>query len=426
MFCVHGQSAIHTVDAQSFYRSPESLFPSGQANPLDLRKRKVRDFQELNFTVVKEGKTMRLTTDLILRDVDLSARVAHARTSEIGHVHEIKGAWALVSTAKNSDKTWWALTDVLPVPDDRGLAIPLTYLQMRRGPDWKAEYLQEIFPRTRLKVHQFKDNWVEVSLLSAPGQQGWVDIGALVLKHDFANFALPKKGKWTPVRYRQGTDLITGSNDKLSIHDLDALMTRPDLGLAAEAIGKLKLRSYVNISSWEYVNWAVSKLPAHGEVFWKASTNESLATNADEVLTYEDILKRPIFSVAFCPRDPKFGIISAAGIFVTEDGLQWRRLKQFREENFPVAISEKNELFVGQHRSTDAGQTFNPFLKWEQITAMLENGQRYSSRIVRLVEIQPLPKNRVQIEIDNGIKVARFQGSTKFGLVLKWEPIKAK
>lgn len=424
-FSISAQAALPPNTARPFYRSPQSLFSSGEANPLDLEKKKIRQFQELAFVVSKDQKQFRLTTDVVLRDVDLSFRVANARTSETALLIGVKGSQAFVVTEKSNRRAWWPMTDVQPVPDDLGLAIPLLPIQMRKTPDWKGELMQEIPARARLKLQKFEDTWVQVSPITDPLTKGWVDLGALVLKHDFATFALPAGGKWTPIRYRQGKHLVTGSGQKIDIKDVEALMTRPDLGLISDDLSDrgLSRRNFVLVNSWEYINWAVSKLPGHGDVYWKSQSVESAvsAKKKEDIYNFDEILKRPVFSVAFDPKNPRQGLISAEGIFVTEDGLTWKKLPQFRNDNLPVAIGKNNELFVGAFRSGDNGKTFFPYLKWEQVTQIIEGKNNKTPRILRLVRIQPLAEKKIAIEVDNGIKVSKLEGSTKFGLVMQWQ-----
>lgn len=429
LFACQMQAALPPISARPFFRSPQSLFSSGEANPLDLERKKVREFQELALLVSKDQRQFRLTTDVVLRDVDLSFRIANSRTSETGILIGIKGAQAyvLTETSKSSiggRRAWWSVTDVVPVPDDLGLAIPLTSIQMRKDPDWKAQLMQEIPARSRLKIQKFEDHWVQVSPITDPTVHGWIDIGALVLKHDFATFALPIHGKWTPIKYRQGKFLVTGSGQKVDIKDVQALMTRPDLGLISEDLESrgLKLRNFVLVGSWEYINWGVSKLPGHGEIYWKVVSTESTPANAkkEDLFNFDEILKRPVFSVSFDPKNPRQGLISAEGVFVTDDGLTWRRLPQFRNENLPVAIGD-GEIFVGAFRSGDNGKTFFPYVKWEQVTSLLEGQHSKAPRILRLVRIEPLGSKKVSIEVDNGIRISRLEGSTRFGLVTNWK-----
>lgn len=420
------RAAAPTVKAEPFFRSPGALFPSGEARPADLEKNKIRDYHELAFNVQKDGRLYRLAPELILRDVDLSFRVAHLRSSQTGVLVGRKDAWAFVVTDSAKDRQWWALTEVIPVPDDLGLAVPLMPVQLRSAAKWSAKLIKEIPTGTRLRLLRIQDHWVEVSPVVEPSKKGWVDLGALVLKHDFATFALPRKGKWTPVRYRQGPHFVLSSGEKLPIEDVKALMTRPDLAMIAQSLPAegLRLRSFVTITSWDFVRWTLSRLPGHGEVYWKSLLQNSRQSVAQDFLSFDEILKRPVFSVAFDPNNPRRGIISAEGIFKTEDGLNWERVKSFQNDNLPVAISPQGEFFVGSFRSTDSGKTFLPYLKWEQVTKLIEGKNRKAPKVLRLVRVEPLGNHKVRIEVDNGARLARLQGSTKFGLITRWEKIK--
>lgn len=413
------------VSARSFYRSPGSLFASGQIHPAELTKRKKREFHEINYLIEKDKVSVKVPTTALLRDMDLSLKLVHSQTGAAGQVVGTRGPWAFV--AVNSKKSWWALSEGLPMPDDKGLAVPLTQVHLRKEPHWKTEVLRDIRPLTRLKLLGFKNDWIQVSLLTDPKVQGWVDVNSVLLKYDFASFVLPKGGRWTPVKYRQGQNMISASGEKIALENIDSLMTRPDLGILTKDIQAqgLHQRSFVMVKSWESLRWGVSTLPGHGDVYWKDEGIDPQlhlkTSSVQTVVSFEEILKKPIFSVAFHPNNPRFGIIAAEGIYMTTDGLNWRKLGHFKNDNLPVAISPNHEIFVGQYRSTDQGQSFNPFLKWEQIASMLDSKSKKGSRILRLVKIQPIGTNNVEIEVDTGRKIARLTGSTKFGLVTQWK-----
>lgn len=412
------------LPAQHFFRSPDSLFASGQASHSELAKKKFKEFEEVFFIALKDGRTFKIPYDHMIRDIDLSTRVGNTRNGKVGLLIGIKGPWLSVVDGSGK-RDWWNLSEVMPVPDDLGLAQNINTILLRKSPNWKAEALSEIRNPTRFRILSIQDNWAEIAMFTDLEQKGWVEMGALVTKYDFASFVLPKKGKWTSVKYRQGANLVTGNGSKIKIDEAQAIMTRPDLGMMTKEMESFSLRqrSYMKIQSWESVSWAVSRLPGHGEVFWKTSSldKQLQSTSVSQTVSYDEVLKRPIFSVAFHPKNPRIGIISAEGIFITEDGITWRKIPQFQNDNLPVAISSEHEFFVGDHRSQDSGKTFKPFLKWEQMATLMESRTHKGPRILRLIKIEPRSDKRVSVEIDNGIKTKQFIGSTKFGLVTQWK-----
>lgn len=416
------------MPAQHFFRSPDSLFASGQASHAELEKKKFKEFQEVFFIAQKEGRTFKIPHDHMIRDIDLSTRVGNTKNGKVGLLIGIKGPWLSVVDGSGK-RDWWNLSEVMPVPDDLGLAQNINPIILRKNPNWKAEALAEVRAPTRFRIFKISENWAEIAMFTDLEQKGWVEMGALVTKYDFASFVLPKNGKWTSVKYRQGAELVTGSGQKVRIDNAQAIMTRPDLGLMAKEMEtfSLKQRSYMKIQSWEAVSWAVSRIPGHGEVYWKTSTlDKSQGLQAQntaiaQTVSYDEVLKRPIFSVAFHPKNSRIGLISAEGIFLTEDGITWRKIPQFQNDNLPVAISSEHEFFVGDHRSQDSGKTFKPFLKWEQIATLMESRTHKGPRILRLTKIEPRGDKKVSVQVDNGIRAKQFIGSTKFGLVTQWK-----
>lgn len=419
------EAASAALPARSFFRRSDSLFPSGQAHPGELEKRRVRDFHEISFLIQKDNLSLKVPTNVLIRDMDLSLKLAHSKTGATGLVIGTRGPWAYVVSGPKNQRSWWSLNDGLPIPDDKGLAIPLLKTLLRREPKWKTEMLREIEPGTRLRLIGFQGDWVEVSKLTEPNVRGWVDINSVILKHDFASFVLPTGGKWTPVRYRQGAFMVAASGEKIRVDEVQSLMTRPDLGILTQDLTEhgLYQRSFVSIKNWESIKWVVSTLSGHGEVYWKddGSEKETKSAISTPIVSFDEILKKPIFSVAFHPLNPRIGVISAEGIYLTTDGLNWRKVPQFENDNLPVAISADHEIFAGHLRSTDQGKSFLPFLKWEQIAELMDSRHGKASRIMRLVKILPLAQRKVEIEIDNGVKISRLVGSTKFGLVTHWK-----
>lgn len=415
------------IPAQHFFRSPESLFASGQASHAELEKKKFKEFQDVFFVAEKDSRTFKIPSDFIIRDIELSTRIGNSRTGKVGLMIGFKGPWISVIDGTGK-RDWWSLAEAMPVPDDLGLAQNLNPILLREKPNWKAQALVEVRGPTKFRIFRIQENWAELGMFTDLNQKGWVELSALVTKYDFASFVLPKNGpknsKWTSVKYRQGSYLITGSGQKISIDNAQAIMTRPDLGMMTKELEafNLKQRSYVRIQSFESVSWAVSKLAGHGDVYWKIGNVEKQLQNTQigQTLSYDEILKKPIFSVAFHPKNPRTGLISAEGIFATEDGITWRKIPQFNNDNLPVAVSSDHEFFVGDHRSSDGGRTFQPFLKWEQMAGLMESRTSKGPRILRLTKIEPQGDKKVLIEVDNGIKTKQFLGSTKFGLVTQW------
>jgi hypothetical protein len=314
--------------------------------------------------------------------------------------------------------------ETLAVPDDLGLAINHTETYLRTLPAWRGEVLHQIKAATKLRIHKFDKTWAQVSDFSNPEIKGWAEISALFLKADLASLASINHGAWQAVKLRQGSELILGGGKSARLDQVTGLMTRADQAFVLKTKNEINLnsRALVSIEAFESTQWLVSRLSEHGEVYWRKGRDNQqwLKSQPDQKTHYLDILKKPIFSVAFHPKNSRLGVISAEGIYMTEDGISWRRLPQFNKENWPVAISPDFEIFVGDQRSTDLGQTFLPYIRWDQVTRLVEGRSKVTSKILRLARLEPKSGKRISVEIDNGSRLWRLTGSTKFGLVSQW------
>lgn len=406
-----------------FYLSPESPFPSGQANVKDLERFSLKAHQRVQFLGERGGIRFWISPDEVARDLDVSFRVLNPRTRDTLWIMSMEHGIAEAYNESTGERSPVDTDELVPLTDDLGVALPLVETNLRNDPAWKSMTITRVEARDRLRILGVQDEWVNVSPVKNPALRGWAPISSLVTKFDFATHALPRKGKWTPVQYRKGTVLVTADGSELPLGKIRALITNAEKGVALKALGHLDLpaRGHVQLLKPSAKDWVESVLPDHGRVFWKRG-KEELAVGElkrDFLLSSESMLKRQIQSAAFHPKNRQLGLISAEGIFLTQDGFIWEKLPLFERSDYPVAISATGELFVGPFRSQDLGKTFQPYLKWESISAFNPPGYRHHP-ILRLLKIEPLDGTRVRLSLDNGLRSWKLVGDARFGLVNQW------
>lgn len=407
-----------------FYLSPESSFPSGQANVKDLERFSLKAHTRVQFLGERGGIRFWVSPDEVARDLDVSFRVLNPRTRDNLWIMSMEHGIAEAYNETTGERAPADTDELVPLTDDLGVAIPLIETNLRNEPAWKSMTITRVEARERLRILGVRDQWVNVSPLRAPALRGWTPITSLVTKFDFATHALPQKGKWQPVRYRKGSVLVTTDGSEIPLESVRALITNAEQGVALKPLAHLDLpaRGHVQLLKPAARDWVESVLPDHGRVFWKRGT-EDLAVGElkrDFLLSSESMLKRQIQSAAFHPKQPRIGLISAEGIFLTQDGFVWEKLPSFERSDYPVAISARGELFVGPYRSQDMGKTFQPYLKWESISAYNPPGYRHHP-ILRLLKIEPLDDGaRVRLSLDNGLRSWKLVGDARYGLVNQW------
>jgi hypothetical protein len=85
MFTILFQApSAKAADALAFFRSPDSLFASGQAPLAELEKKQTRTESVSFFKIKKDGRELRVTPENLVRDLDLSLRIAQATRNPCG------------------------------------------------------------------------------------------------------------------------------------------------------------------------------------------------------------------------------------------------------------------------------------------------------------------------------------------------------
>jgi hypothetical protein len=282
---------LAALAAIPFYQSPHSLFPSGESSLLNLEKNKISIQKEASFLVEKDRRNFWVSSRDLVRDSDLSENTA----------------------------------------------ITVTSTQIREMDSWKSPYIATLPAGTKLQIVKLKETWAEVIFESVGKIQGWIDLNNLILKADFAAFIQVKgKDQWQTVRYREGTQLITEDNLQIDLDRVSKMKTKPDLGIsiAQDERQNLLIRQHLKIIKNDNDQWNVSKLSGHGAVYWKSSASLSPANTEiiEPGISTDDLLKREVVSVSFHPKNPKIGLASAQGIYMTLDGKIWRPIKSFGQK----------------------------------------------------------------------------------------------
>jgi hypothetical protein len=358
-----------------FYRNPQSQFPSGELPLKALESTFIRNDKQASYLVERDQRVFWLDADKLLKDTDF--------------------------------------------PDDTtGYNIISTSL--RAKPGWKEDSKIFLPPLSSLKIIGFFENWAHVEFDKV---DGFVDANNLLLKADFAGFALSDKNIWRQVLYREGEFVQLDHQETISISKVQKWSTRSDLGIVAGTVPnmQLPLRSHVKIKKVENQNWKMSLLPQHGEVYWLSQTSPSSTEIADDdSLTTEQLMKREINSVAFHPKNSKIGLVSSGGIYFTKDGTTWKKIDQFKNQDFPVTITEPGDFFVGNFRSFDQGKTFFPFLRWDRLTSLIQAEKNKVPPSLKITKLESVDQNQIKIQIDTGIHQMSLIGNPHAGYKADW------
>ncbi len=431
-------SAVLSTDAEkaaSFYKSPQSLFPSGQVSRSALEDKIQTTELEIAFLTNWDHKSFLLQGDQVLRDIQL-AKYARTRSfvqllrenkrdaipvknleakSEV-EIQQVETYWAKV-VLKNKEKTvgWLPLHTLQALHDDTGVFINLIDTYLRSEPKMASGIMTTIPRMRRIEPLKIEKGFLKVRY---EGNTGYADINHFVAKADFANLAYHSKKGWVPILHRNNDFAVTASKDLLPLSEIKGYATNETRGIVVKAETGYgpQLRSRVEIVKPEACIWAVSNLKGHGDVWWKYK-DLLLEYNkpGKNTLTTEDLMKREIYSIAFESKTSLKGLVSAEGIYRTEDGQNWTELPQFGKQNYPVNIHPTGVWFIGSFKSMDKGKNFEPFIRWDQIAEAIESAYHRNPKILRLTQIDALPNSQVQINVDTGLKKVKLRSTLSGG-----------
>lgn len=411
--------------ATKFYKSPRSLFHSGEANQRLLEKNWAKDYSDFSYLVHRENRKFWVRAASVARDLQLSQAVFSSRTQKQYKVLQTAGASILGKPiAGPGSPEWLPLSELSSIPSDTGVVMTLTHTQLRQGPNWKSDSLLSVPPATRLKVLKIEDSWAQVSFESVGKTTGWVDLNNLLFKHDFASFIMTKSLRWTPVLYREGSDMVTTNKTRVPLNEVIGLVTKPDLGisLVTSDSEKLLLRQNLTLVKTEFQVWSMSRLEGHGEVFWKKKQNSTLLGRAQSKgLGIDELIKKEIASVSFHPKNPHIAIVSAQGIYITTDGKSWKHLAQFGQQNHPVLVDANSNFYVGTQRSLDGGKSFSHYFKLTNLAALIEKRQQSPAQHLKVKNLTSPRPGVLRLEVETAKGSLAFAARTSSEPIAKWD-----
>lgn len=129
---------------------------------------------------------------------------------------------------------------------------------------------------------------------------------------------------------------------------------------------------------------------------------------APAVMSTQEMFRRPLFDIAADPRSPERKLASAQGIFLQVAEKQgWRRLESWKDEDHPVLINPKGQLFVGTRRSVDGGVTFHDVVAWDEILSQVVAVTHRPLEKVRVVSLkwQEPSTLRITVDVDKRLQV---------------------
>ncbi len=388
------------------YLSPSSLFSSGSF-PREVLERKTSDIRLEAWYKVKtaDNKVGWLPSNHVLTPLDLTQFVyskdaIRIRTS--AHMEslnaytwppdlklkilEVRGDWVLCErlTQLSGPKASWLRTSELKIKDDElGRAWLKSNTRLTEGPSPTSQFLDSL--RAHRFVHVLAEN-KDTLKVKTESFSGYIAKNqAVTLKTLAIHSVYPKFGE-----------------------SLKRIPLRKEASTESSTIVELKEVAALKVLDRELQKWGQVRISDEG-TFWWAIDDDSLSSDSSNEaiqLTTSELFDRKIYDMVSSPDIPYLKFASARGIFKTLDGKVWTQIAQFKDENYPLAVSPNGNIFIGAFVSSDHGETFEPYLRWENVITAARLKYHSSPRFLQLLKVLPLDfaGNELELKMDLGLK----------------------
>jgi hypothetical protein len=384
-----------------FYKSSTSHFPSGSTTLDNLKKQLVKSesvsskYYQWNKIFFAQDELMplfatHLSKFVIENSTNKRLKVADTNTLSL----------QVADPAQPGIVRKISLSDVRADAYDAGFAMALKDVYLKTQASEKSAIQTTIPQGTRFEVQQYDSNF---ALVQYQNYTGWVSLSEIITKYDLASFVFAGR-EWHQVRSRQFDFILTKSKKKIPLNNIHGVITPDHIGIIASSTQKIPLWSKVKVTKSSVAGWQQSKLKEHGLVWWKPNKEFGQI-----FYSIDELLKKDISSVSFHPQEPLKGILSSDGIYITENGSQWRKLAQFENFNGPVHYFNDALLFVGNFRSVDGGATFDNYIQIDKLASAIEFQYGFVPKRMQVKKIETIAPFKMKIEIDTGIRRIKME-----------------
>jgi hypothetical protein len=262
-----------------------------------------------------------------------------------------------------------------------------------------------------------EENWVRVKFKN---KEGFLDLRNAVTALDLIASVALQNGEAKAILYTLSGWLYTSSGERIGPAEIQSADWRSQ-AFAAEEV---TLRSSTKPSSQIVATltpgtrlklirpvqqvWGQSFVPRLGLMAWTDEFLDNPRSLDELTLTTEQLFSRSLFDMATHPTRSDLRVASAKGIFITEDGLIWRQLKSFDDQNQAVSFTPSGMLIVGDKISVDAGDTFQPLVKWDTVTPLIKSKTGKVPSWLRITGLQSRNES-ISVEVEAGRDLVRLQ-----------------
>lgn len=387
-------------DRVPYFKSTTSLFASGSASLEQLKKNIVKShkatdkYYQWNKIFFNEDELMPLFA------THLSRYVIDNSSNERLKVTDTNTKTLTVFNEKNQRIVKMDINEVQADAYDLGFAMTLHDTYLRSHADNKSMIKTTIPQGTRFLVERYEKGF---ALIKYHNYKGYISLNEAVTKFDLASFVFAGS-QWHQIQKRESDFVITNNGEKISLNSIKGIITPRESGIIASNSQKIPMWSKVKVTKTNITKWQLSKLKGQGLVWWKPNREFERM-----YFTVDEILAKNISFASFHPENPYKGLVSADGVYITQNGYHWRKLPQFENYNGPVHFFSNELLFVGNFRSTNGGKSFETYIQIDKLASAIEHQYGFAPKILQVRKIETPTPLKIRIEVDTGFKKIKME-----------------
>lgn len=304
-------------------------------------------------------------------------------------------------------------------------ALTRTNAKLHKLPSADAQVIKALKPGSQLDILNFgisknpDEIWVRARV---DGKEGFLDLRDALTALDLISSIALTNGETRHVKYALSGWLITQSGERYGPAEIqtadwksqafvvEATTLQDSTKPSSKTILQLTTGTRVHLIRPTQQIWGSSFVPRLGLMMW---TDEGLTKQEPpkEKLSTEQLFERTLYDMATHPIRSNLRVASANGVFITTDGELWKPIKSFEGQNQSVSFTASGHLIVGDRISTDAGETFHPLVKWDDVTPLLKYKTGKVPSWMRIVDIQTRFED-ISVEVEVGkSSVVRLQSN---------------
>ena len=406
LFAPQAQAAIEPnyyvkkFDQVPFYKSTTSLFASGSTSVEQLKKNVVKSqkstdkYYQWNKIFFGEDELMPMFA------THLSRYVIDNGTNERLKVTDTNTRSLTVLNEKTDRPAKVNISEVQADAYDLGFAMSLHDAYLRSQPNLKSMVKTTIPQGTRFLVEKYESGY---ALIKYHNYKGYISLSEIITKFDLASFVFAEN-TWQQVQRREFDFIITTKDEKISLNDIRGIITPREHGIIASSSQKIPMWSKVKVTKTNITKWQQSFIKGQGLVWWKPNREFERM-----YFTVDEILAKKISYASFDTENPYRGLVSANGVYITQNGYHWRKLPQFEDYNGPVHFFSNDLLFVGNFKSINGGRTFETYIQIDKLAAAIEHQYGFVPKMLQVKKIETPTPLKIRIEVETGFKKIKME-----------------